>query len=402
MLLIDNIGCLATLTGGVDAPISQVSDAAVLVEGEKIFWCGKKSSIPKVGVDERIDAEAFMVIPGLIDCHSHLVFAGTRADEFAARSRGETYQAIMKRGGGILSTVSAVRQSSDQELMAFAFARAGSILAQGVTTLEAKSGYGLSVDQELRVLRLLKALNDNHRIDIHATFLGAHVVPEEYRDDRERYLKLITEEMMERVVDEDLAKDCDVFCDTGAFSVHESELILTKAHGLGMGLRAHLNQLSNNGGISLVASFPIKSISHADHLSTEDIAILAKSSTVVEVLPFAALFLRSREHTPVEALNRASVKLAIATDFNPGSAMCHDLVLAARLAVTLFGFTVDAALYAITANAAISLGRSDIGRIVSGNLADLVITNCHDINEFFYDWTKHPVKTVIKRGKPII
>jgi len=398
MLLVDNIGGLATLS---DGSLSKIADAAVLIDGERIFWCGPKEQLPDVNVDQRIDANGLLVIPGLIDCHTHLLFAGERAQEFASRMRNESYQSIMKKGGGILSTTKAFHQASDQYLLELARKRADQILAQGVTTIEAKSGYGLNLKEELRALKLLNMLNDGHSLDIHPTFLGAHVVPAEYGHARDRYLDLI-DEMLEKIAEHQLAIDCDVFCETGAFSVDETRRILTKANALGLGLKAHLHQLSNTNAISLVLDLPLKSISHADYLAPHDMAILATGKAVVETLPIAALFLRSPVFTPVEELMAVGVKLAIATDFNPGSAMCHDLVLAARLGVTLFRFSVDAALCAITSHAAKALGRDDIGSIARGHLADLVITNCADINEFFYDWTKNPVSYVIKRGKVVV
>jgi imidazolonepropionase len=399
MLLIENIGTLATLVSNSSSILGEINDAAVLIDREKIFWCGKKADLPKKDIHHTIDAAGQLVTPGLIDCHSHLIFAGLRADEFAARMHNESYHTIMKKGGGILSTVHATKNASDDILFDLALKRADQIISNGVTTLEAKSGYGLNLEQELRALSLLKKLDEHHQLDIHRTFLGAHIVPNEYKNARARYLSLL-DEMLERIQLEKLAIDCDVFCDIGAFTVEESKRILSSAHARGFGLRAHVQQLSPSGGISLVRDLPIKSVSHADFLSKEDIEILAKSDTVVETLPIAALFLRSKQITPVKELFSASVKLAIATDFNPGSAMCHDLTLAARLGVTYFLFSVNDALRAITINAAKSLGRHDIGTIEQGKLADLLITNCRDVNEFFYDWTKHPAQTVIKRGLP--
>lgn len=398
MLLIDNIGTLATLVANDQSMLGEIEDAAILIDGEKVLWCGKKASLPLHAIHDRIDADGRLVIPGLVDCHSHLIFAGSRADEFARRMNHESYQAIMHKGGGIMSTVDATRTASDEELFRLALARADRIMAAGVTTLEAKSGYGLSLEEELRALRLLKKLNQRHALDIHPTFLGAHVIPADFKDAKAKYVSLIIEDMLEQVASEQLAIDCDVFCESGAFSVDDARRILSRAHSLGFGLRAHVQQLSYSGGVLLVADLPIKSISHADFLSDRDIQLLANSTTVVEALPIAALFLRSQKITPIADLIKERIKLAIATDFNPGSAMCHDLVLAARLGVTYMGFSVNDALSGITKNAAAALGRTDIGSIKEGGLADILITNCLSVNEFFYDWTKHPAEKVIKRG----
>jgi imidazolonepropionase len=245
----------------------------------------------------------------------------------------------------------------------------------------------------------MKALDESHPLDVHATFLGAHVVPKEFRERRADYVSLIMDEMLPRIAREGLAIDCDVFCDAGAFTVSEAHAILARAHEHGLGLRAHVQQLGFSGGIGLIKDLPIKSVSHADFLSPDDIALLRDRETVVEALPIAALFLRSPQITPVKALREGRVALAIATDFNPGSAMCHDLILAARLGVTYFGFSVDDALCAITINAARSLGRTDIGTIAIGSCADVVITNCKSKDELLYDWTKHPVRKVLKRGQ---
>jgi imidazolonepropionase len=398
MLLINNIGTLVTMDSHQNGDLGIIKDAVVLVDGERIFWCGEEKDCPYAVVDQVIDARGCAVIPGLIDCHSHLVFAGSRTDDFRRRMSNETYQGIMHKGGGIMSTVLATRHASDDELFLLAKTRADLILKSGVTTLEAKSGYGLSVDDEVRILRLLKRLRQENALDIHATFLGAHIVPPDFKSNRKAYISEIIDEMLHRVVAENLAIDCDVFCDEGAFSVDEAHSILSRAHDLGLGLRAHVQQLELSGGVSLVRELPLKSISHADFLTEHDVAILANANVVVEALPIAALFLRSKQITPVQKLQEGNVKLAIATDFNPGSAMCHDLWLAARLGVVYFGFSIEDALVAITKNAAISLGRDDIGIIKQNSSADIVITNCMNVSDFFYDWTKPPTEKVIKRG----
>lgn len=397
MILIDNIGCLVS---GHDETAWQ-SNAALLLDGERVHWQGPAGAIPNVPTDQRIDANSCVVLPGLIDCHTHLVFAGSRADEFARRMNNESYQSIMAHGGGIMSTVRATRAANDEQLIALAVARADRIIAQGVTTVEVKSGYGLSVHDECRILRIVKKLSALHPLDFHPTFLGAHVVPAEFKDKGDAYVDAVVHEMLPQIAEEKLAIDCDVFCDNGAFSQRDAHRILRAAHDLGLGLRAHVQQLGVSGGVTLVGELPIKSVSHADFLTDADVALLARAKTVVEALPIASLFLRSSAVTPVNALRTAQIPLAIATDFNPGSAMCHDLMMAARLAVTYYGFSIPDAVRAITTNAARALGRNDIGTLAKNAQADVLITNCHSVEELFYDWNKHPKQLVIKRGRVI-
>lgn len=400
MLLVKNIGQLLTLQAH-DHNLGLIQNAALLIDGDTIFWCGPEKDQPQTKITTTIDANRKLVLPGLIDCHTHLIFAGHRAKEFEWRMAGETYQSIMQRGGGIMSTVKATRAASDEELFVLARQRADAFLHKGVTTVEVKSGYGLSFEHELRLLRLLKRLNNSHQLDIHGSFLGAHVVPLECKAHPQLYIDSIVHEMLPAVAAEKLAIDCDVFCEKGAFSLAETRQIFSAAQALGFGLRAHLEQLSHQGSAILLDEYPIKSISHADFLSLKDIKTVAKHGCVVEILPIAALFLRAKTTPPVEALRDAGVKIAIATDFNPGSAMCDDLLLAARLGVTLMGVSISDAIKSITINAATSLGRNDIGLISSGAKADILLTNCDDIGELFYDWTKHPAQLTIKNGQPV-
>jgi len=394
MLLINNIGCLATM----DDAVGVITDAALLIHNESIFWCGEAKKMPAQKITKIIDAQNALVMPGLIDCHSHLIFAGSRAEEFARRMNGESYAATMAAQGGINSTVKATNDASDEELYNLAYARAKKIMSQGVTTLEVKSGYGLSIEKELRILRVIKKLNAHLNLDLHPTFLGAHVIPTEYKNNPEDYVSLVAGPMLEKIAEEGLALDCDAFCERGAFSVAQARVILRAAQKLGFGLRAHVQQLGHSGGVSLLEDLPIKSISHADFLSNEDINVIAKTNCVVEILPFANLFLRESQKPPVQALQDAHVALAVATDFNPGSAMCDDLILAARLALTYYNFDMISALKAITSTAAKALGRQDIGVIKAGLKADILISSCLTINDFFYDWSKNPVQIVIKNG----
>lgn len=390
-MLIDNIGLVFT---GVET----IKDAAIVIDGEKILFVGPKKNRPHYN-GPSIDALGKVVIPGLIDCHTHLVFAGERAFEFAQRMNRESYLAIMEKGGGIYRTVKQTIDATDEQLYELAKTRAYKILKSGITTLEAKSGYGLSLKEEIRILKILGDLNKDLPLDIHRTYL-AHAIPKEYVHERKLYLAHVID-TIDQVAKNALALDCDIFCEDGAFSFDESLTILTHAEKCGLGLRAHVQQLGFSFGVKLLEHLPIKSLSHADFLTEEDIFTVAKSQAVVEILPIACLFLRSKALTPALKLKDLGVSIAIATDFNPGSAMCHDLIMAARLGLSMFDLNVEDALLGITKRAALSLGRSDIGEIKVSNLADIVITNCQSIEEIFYDWTKNPVHQVIKRGSLI-
>lgn len=400
MLQIKNIGQLISPKKN-SQELLQINQASILLENAKIFWLGSQQEQPQVKIDQSIDAKGKMVVPGLIDCHSHLFFAGSRAEEFSWRMGGQTYQEIMAKGGGINNTVSATRAISDEGLYDLAKARANKMLKSGVTTLESKSGYGLNTEQEIRLLGLMKKLNEEHDIDLYASFLGAHVVPAEYKNHREKYLHMIIEEMLPQIAEEKLAKDCDVFCEKGAFSKTETAQIFKAAKKFGLGLRMHAEQLSSQGLSELLNEFHIKSLSHCEYLQDSELELVAKKKCVVELLPVAALFLRSANlKLPcVKKMLEKNIKLAIATDFNPGSAMCDDLILAARLSLGLMPLSIEQAFLGLTLNPALALGLDDVGLLEAGAKGDLLITNCDNLNEFFYDWTKNPVVKVVKNGR---
>lgn len=397
MIVIENIGSLVTMIPHGSSTLGEIHDAELVIDGESIVYAGPKRHRAHDEQATKIDAAGAVVLPGLIDCHTHLLFAGSRADEFARRMNHESYQAIMAKGGGIASTALAFSMASDEHLIQLAQQRLDNMLSLGTTTVEAKSGYGLSPAQEIRALRLLQYLDHQHAIDIHRTFLGAHALPKEFALERGRYVALVID-MLSEIKSESLATDCDVFCETGAFTIEEAHTILSKAHDFGFNLKAHVQQLGPSGGVSLLKDLPLTSISHVDYVQDNDVEIIAQSGVVVEALPFATLFLRSQQRTPVQLFRAHDIPVALASDFNPGSAMCYDLMLAARLGVVYGGFSPNDALVGITASAAQALGCNDRGIIKAGALADLVITNCTSVNEIFYDWTKHPVSRVIKRG----
>jgi imidazolonepropionase len=393
VLLIKNIGQLFTATG-----MGVIDNAAILIEQGKIHWCGPLKALPAVNPSETIDAAGRLVLPGLIDCHTHLLFAGSRAGEFKARMENRSYEEIQRSGGGIFSTVRATVDASDSSLLESAVRHVGAMARSGVTTIEVKSGYGLSWASEMRLLRLIKELATLVPVDIHPTFMGAHAIPEEYRKHPESYVDIICRDMLPAIAEQNLARDCDIFCDRGNFDLPQAVRILRTAHTLGLGLKAHVNQLTAGQGLRLIEELPLNSVSHADFLTAQDVAILQAHSAVVEILPFANLFLRVMPQVSAHELQEKGINLAVASNFNPGSAMCHDLVLAARLAVTMLGFSLEQALLGLTAHAAWALNRPDVGQITPGAQADIVIAQAASVEEFFYDWTTNPVKQVIKRG----
>lgn len=399
MKLLTNITQLITMNSRFGGLLGIVENAAVLIDDGKIAWVGQEKEAPIHQAVEIFDVGRKIVIPGLIDCHTHLIFAGDRSNEFYLRSHGASYGEILKAGGGILRTMKAVREASVDTLVELARPRLARMFSRGVTTIEAKSGYGLTTESELKMLEVLGVLDSEGPISIVATFLGAHAVPPEFSSNRDSYLDLIVEEMLPAVREQGIAAFCDVFIEQGAFSVSEARRILVRAQELKLLPRVHAEQLSHQGGTEFACEVGALSASHLENINDRDICLLAKHGVVAELLPIAQEFLGMQTLAPARKLADAGVCVAIATDFNPGSAMCDDLLLAARLAVTRCKLTCEEALAGITVNAARALGRSDIGVIEVGNRADLGILNCASLWHIFYDWSVNPISGVIKGGK---
>ncbi len=398
MLLVKNIGHLVTFNGVYWDELAVIKDAAMLIDSEKIYWLGPNHELPEQKVNESFDVDDKVVMPGLIDCHTHLVFAGNRAGEFAMRARGESYLNIMKAGGGILNTMRATRRASKQELIDLAMPRLEQMLKLGVTTIEAKSGYGLNLKDELKILEVSKILNQNQPIDIEATFLGAHAIPPEYADNKSDYVKLIIDQMLPAVVKQKLAKFCDIFIEEGAFDVEDAARIFKQAKNLGLECRVHAEQLSHQGGAYLAAELGAVSASHLEFINDADIKVIAQKDIVAEILPLAQEYLGVADLPPTKELIIAGAKVCVASDFNPGSAMCNDLQLALCLAVVRNGLTCEQALLGATKNAAFSLKRNDIGQLKVGALADFCVLDTNNLWELFSDWSKNSVSTVFKRG----
>lgn len=402
MPVLTNIGCLVTCASpGGQGDIGIIRDAAVAWRDGVFTWVGPAAEIPgEHASDEVGDAGGRLVVPGLIDCHTHLAFGGWRANEFTERIRGASYLEIARRGGGIASTVRDTRALDEEALLDRAAGFAEEMLGLGVTAIECKSGYGLELETELRLLRVYRRLAAARGARIVPTFLGAHVVPAEYRDDREGYITLLIEEMLPRVAGEGLAEFCDVFVEESAFTADEARRILTAARGLGMGVKLHVDQLADGGGAALAAELGAVSADHLEHVSPDGIDALAGAGTVAVTLPLATLYL-DQDPPPARAMIEAGVPVAVATDFNPGTAPSYDLPLALFLACVRQRMTPAEALKGATRFAARALGREDVwGSVQPGLVADLAVIDAPDLDHWLYHHRPDACVAVLRGGIP--
>lgn len=380
-----------------------LDDAAIAVKDGKIAWLGKATDLtakPAELAVQVFDGQGKWLTPGLIDAHTHLVYAGNRAHEFEMRLQGKSYQEIAQAGGGILSTVRATRAASFQELYDQSAVRLKCLLASGVTTLEIKSGYGLDLATEIKMLQVAKQLAKDFPVTIKTTFLGAHTVPPEYREDPDAYVNLVCEEMLPKIHAEKLADAVDVFCETIGFSTAQTTKIFATAQQLGMRVKLHADQLSDSSGAKLAANHQALSADHLEFTSEASVKEMAKAGTVAVLLPGAFYFLREKELPPIELLREYKVPMAIATDCNPGTSPITSLLLILNMACTLFRFTPEEALYGVTKHAAQALGISeDYGTLEVGKKADFVLWNIKHPAELTYYLGLNPVEQIIKSGK---
>ncbi len=402
-LRIRNIGWAATPSAGLENPYTLRRPAidTVLVENGTIFWAGKSSEQPDFPGAEDLDAEGRGITPGLIDFHAHPVFAATREAEFELRTAGASYTEIAAAGGGILNSVKRVQDETVDGLCDFARPFLDNALAHGTTTMEAKSGYGLSTDGELKLLKAIAELDRTHPLDLLPTFLGAHEYPLEYRENHEGYLKLLTDEMIPAVAQSGLAVAADIFCETGVFSVEESRRVLTAAKAHGLAVKVHADQLTPLGGAKLAAELGALSADHIEFIDDEGVDILASSGTVAGLLPVAAHFLRMHEDPPVRAMIERGAICALATDFNPGSAMCENMQMALHLAAIRFRVTAEEAIWMATAGSAKALGLSDRGALEPGQRADLVLWNVPSPAMLPYHFGINHAGIVVKGGRVV-
>jgi imidazolonepropionase len=388
-------------TGGPDDP-GRISDAALAWDDAgRTRWIGPAAELPvEFCGAERIDAGGALVVPGLVDCHTHLAFAGWRTDEFVERCRGATYADIAARGGGIMSTVGQTREASDFGLLGRAVGFVCQIENRGVTSLECKSGYGLTLEAELKLLRVYRELRRSFAGSIVSTFLGAHTVPPEYRSDRGGYVRLVCEEMIPQVAAEQLATFCDVFVENGAFTPDEARTIFAAAKRHGLRPKLHADQLADGGGAALAAEVGAISADHLEYANDDGLRAMAAAGVVAVALPIASLYLRQ---PPLDARRclAAGVSVAVATDFNPGSAPCYDLPLAMTLACTMNRLTPCQALRGATINAAKAIGiENEVGSLEVGKRADFVLVDAESVEHWLYHYRPDSVKATYIGGKP--
>ena len=399
---------LVTLAGPQQPRVgSDMSDLAIIHDGGMLITDGK---IDIVGSSDRIeknassaeiiDAGGRVVLPGFVDAHTHLVFAGNRLDDFERRARGETYEQIAKAGGGIWSTVEKTRAASGDELFAQAQKHTEWFLRCGTTTVEAKSGYGLTVEDELKILRVMSRLNEETPLEIVPTFLGAHAVPREM--DADEYIELVIDEMLPRIATEKLAEFCDVFCERGYFDVKKSRRILTAARELGLRLRIHADQLTSSGGEKLAAELEATTADHLEKTDEQGIAAMKSVGVQPVLLPGSVYVLGSTDYPRAREMIEAGLAVVIATDFNPGSSPTASMPMILSLACTQMKMSPPEAITAATINAAYSLGRgSKIGSLERGKLANFSIFDCEDYRELAYWFGTPQTHSVYVKGKRV-
>jgi len=389
-------GKIVCLTRGI-ADYGLVTSGSIVVEDERIRWVGSTVDLPEEFADcEWVELEGRLVTPALIDCHTHLVFGGDRAAEFELRLNGATYEEVARAGGGIVSSVKATRACSEDELVAAALPRLDALLAEGVCTVEIKSGYGLTIEDEMKMLRAARRLGQERSVRVRTSWLAAHAVPPEYRDRADAYIDEVAIPGLELAHAEGLVDAVDGFCEGIAFSVSQIERVFEKARALGIPVKLHAEQLSNLGGAKLAAQCGGLSADHLEYLDDEGVRALAESGSVAVLLPGAYYMLRETQAPPVAALRAAGVPMAIATDANPGSSPIFSLLTTMNLACTLFRLTPEEALAGVTREAAVALGLGEeLGTIEVGKRAELAVWDVERPAELAYRMGFNPLHRTI-------
>jgi imidazolonepropionase len=385
-----------------DEAARRIARGALLTRGARIEWVGEQEALPPAAPDEVHDLGGAWVTPALIDCHTHLVFAGTRAGEYAERLRGASYEQIARAGGGILSTVRAVRAASEQQLFDESVPRLAALMAEGVTALEIKSGYGLTLADEAKMLRVARALGRAFPVTVRTTLLAAHTVPPEYRGRAQEYVEVIAREWLPTLLAEGLVDALDVFCESIGFSVDQAQTLFAAARALGVPVKMHAEQLSNLGGTLLAARHGALSCDHLEYAGAAEAAALGAAGTVAVLLPVAFYCLAAERAPPVAALRAAGAAMAVASDCNPGSAPGASLLTAMSMATRLFGLTAEEALLAVTRHAARALGLGGShGALAAGHAADFVVWQVGAPEELGYWIGFNPRRTVV-RGAEVL
>ena len=392
---------LATMRAGA-SPYGAINDGAIGIKDGKIAWAGPRGELkgdPESLATEVIDAQRAWITPGLVDCHTHLVYAGNRANEFEMRLEGATYEDIARAGGGIVSTVRKTRDASDSELATTASARLERLLDEGVTTIEIKSGYGLDMNTELRMLRIARLLGSTAPVTVKTTFLGAHAVPEEYKGRADEYIDFVAKEVLPAAANAGLADAVDVFCEVIGFSPGQTMRVLDAARTHGIPVKLHADQRSDFGGAALAARYNALSADHIEFAGESGIQAMGNAGTVGVLLPGAFYFLREEKLPPIAALRRHNVPIALATDSNPGSSPLLSILMAMNFACTLFRLTPEEALAGITRNGARALGMGEThGTIEAGKDADLAFWKVGSPGELAYAMGANPCVRVLKAG----
>ena len=391
---------LATMQEGQDANYGLIEDGAIVVQAERLAWVGFRADLPSQYRHGAMvhDARNTLITPGLIDCHTHLVYGGQRANEFELRLNGASYEDIARAGGGIKSTVQATRMATEAHLLESAQKRLQNLMAEGVTTLEVKSGYGLSLAHEAKCLRVARQLAQQNSVNIKNTFLGAHAVPPEFANDAEAYIDSVVA-MMAPLKAEGLIDAVDAFCDRIGFTYAQTERVFQEAQRLDLPVKLHAEQLTDSHGASLAAKYGALSCDHLEWLSEEGAAAMAKSGTVAVLLPGAFYFLRETKLPPIEILRRHQVPMAISTDSNPGSSPCTSILLMLNMACTLMRLTPQEALAGVTRIAAKALGLKDRGVLRPEQRADFVLWDVDHPSELSYAFGSNPCLSRVWGGK---
>lgn len=411
-LIVTNISQLATLHGPARArrgsemsDLGSIADAAVAIHGDRIIWAGSEADleqhIERTPNCRTLNAEGNAVIPGLVECHTHLVFAGTREDEFAEKIAGVPYMEIAKKGGGIKRTVRSTRAASENQLLELGRQRIIDALRFGITAIEIKSGYGLNTDTELKILRIARRLATEFPIRIKTTFLGAHDVPPELS--RDAYIDLIIQDMLPKVADEGLADFCDAFCERGAFTSEETTRVLEAGRRHGLKLKLHADQLTNGGGAALAAHLGAISADHLDYTDSAGMTAMAQSGTIGVLLPGCIFFMGLKQYPPARTFIEMNVPIAISTDFNPGSCMSLNLPLTMTIAATQCRMTMPETFCATTINAAYAMDVGhECGSIEPGKRADIAVLDTETIQMIPYHFGHNHIRHVLCAGQQVV